>query len=246
MTVIESPENAGHPRDDAPLPYWMNRPCPSWCTIAHKDEDTCEDRVHMSEMRRLGLVLEDPPEVEVDGKVLDDGPAALSVSMWQHYRERAPYIAVIRNDVAVSRCEVAEADELASLLLDAADLGEKAEEAPLTNARPSWQSLPCPAWCTFTHDETDIQLDRVHADDPQRVTLTMENPEAMPGKQWRPRTASVSLLQGWREREPCVSLLFLGQFTHLTLSEARELAGALTGFVQEANDEAPDAPESTA
>jgi hypothetical protein len=42
------PGNAGHPLAEAPLPYWLDRPCPAWCvlTTPHQDHDDYDDRLH--------------------------------------------------------------------------------------------------------------------------------------------------------------------------------------------------------
>jgi hypothetical protein len=117
--------------------------------------------------------------------------------------------------------------------------------APDVPARPYWQDRPCPSWCRVVvpHEDHFPPEDRFHASPHHEVTLTLEAadvsrfPDGNGGTvlEVSPSFITAGLLQGWREREARVILTHAG--THdieLTVAEARELVGALSGLVRQA------------
>jgi hypothetical protein len=114
------PGNAGHPLDVAPLPYWLDRPCPSWCvTLPHADVDHPDDRLHIGASWDVVLTQE-PPDVftDVDGTVLSSEPVRLMAAVYQGYRDRDPYVSMDLGDAKCREVELtfAEAAELAAAL----------------------------------------------------------------------------------------------------------------------------------
>jgi hypothetical protein len=121
------PGNGGHPLDEAPLPYWLDRPCPPWCLIStpHEDREACEDRLHQSASREISLTVQPPAVFEVNGRVIATSQARVVVGMWQHVKDRDPHITLIVNDTTETSFTLAEAAALARLLT-AAPSGEYA------------------------------------------------------------------------------------------------------------------------
>lgn len=138
MTVVESPEtavlndasvvfpmsrvvpgNAGHPLDDAPLPYWLDRPCPPWCTMIrpHGDEMLADDRLHRGDCYDVELTQE-PPDVFTfaDGRVLSSEPFILMAVLYQHYKAASPHISLNIDAGTDVDLTLAEAGELAAAL----------------------------------------------------------------------------------------------------------------------------------
>jgi hypothetical protein len=107
---IPFPANAGHPLDEAPLPYWLSEPCPSWCALTspHDDHEMYADRMHASAGHEIELSQEPPRKSD---------PSHLNAEMWQHYRDRDPHIVLTVNDHEEVLLELAEARKLARLLL---------------------------------------------------------------------------------------------------------------------------------
>ena len=103
MTPV--PANAGHPLDEAPLPYWLTEPCPPWCelTTPHGDSELYADRLHSSVSHC----------VTADG---EDSPADISAALWMHYRESRPHICLNIGIADETSLELPEAAELARLL----------------------------------------------------------------------------------------------------------------------------------
>jgi hypothetical protein len=112
------PSNGGHPLDKAPLPYWLDRPCPPWCmiTVSHQDHEARDDRLHQSASYEIDLTLQPPHDFKIGGKVVASGPAHLTVGLWQHYLQRDPYVCIIINDSDEISLSPPEAAELARLL----------------------------------------------------------------------------------------------------------------------------------
>jgi hypothetical protein len=251
MTVLDMPvaeitapaSNAGFPLADAPLPYWQDRPCPSWCmmTVPHRDHELFDDRLHMGASREIVMTLEAQPTDEFG----PGGPANLIVGLWQHYREYAPHITLIVNSRRDINFTLSEARELAAVLEATGYQAGKFWEARPETARPYWQNLPCPGWCTWTHEEDIDPQGRFHASDYAMVTLTMEKPDVsvQPGPKdtqhpapiiTEPVLIGVRLEQGYREYEARVSIVVYDEYYDLTLTEGAELAEALGEIVREA------------
>ena len=116
--------------------------------------------------------------------------------------------------------------------------------APDLAERPYWQDQPCPPWCTMVvpHQDHDRPEDRFHLGVIHDITLTLEAgyvvrfPDGKGGtvQEVSPSFINAGLWQGWREREARVLLVHAG--THdieLTISEARELTGALSTLLDQ-------------
>jgi hypothetical protein len=134
MTVTESPQagepavasawhpavpgNAGHSLDKAPLPYWLDRPCPPWClmTIPHEDGEMPSDRQHMSVFYEVDLTQEPPLAVSEALEDEEDESATLSAGLWQHHTARDPHLTLIINHGTDVEFTLAEAGELAAAL----------------------------------------------------------------------------------------------------------------------------------
>lgn len=102
---------------------------------------------------------------------------------------------------------------------------------------PSWQALPCPAWCTWQpHAEADHPEDRHHTSTEARRALPLEPPAELQTGQYEPEYVTAYLWQHVREVEPTIRLS-KGESRegfHLTLDDAEVLAGLLEGLVNEA------------
>jgi hypothetical protein len=258
MSVIETapedaavfpaiPGNAGHRIDEAPLPYWLDRPCPAWClmTVPHEDHEMVDDRCHMSASFQFESPLEEPDvSRNADGSVVACHPARVGAGMWQHYREGDPYIALLHNDDKSFHLTVTEAASLAETLMKTADRASEIEPVISGGSRPFWQVEPCPAWCTTTHEDADACEDRIHVGDYWWLTMTMENPiiraQSDSGTDCQPAQTGVRLEQGWREIEARVTLVCRDDYMALTLGGASELAGALTSLLRQARDDGQD------
>ncbi len=119
------PGNGGHPLDEAPLPYWLDRPCPPWCLIStpHEDREACEDRLHQSSSHEIALTVQPPAVFEVNDHVIATSQARVTAGMWQHVKDRDPHITLTVNDTTETSFTLAEAAALARLLT-AAPSGE--------------------------------------------------------------------------------------------------------------------------
>ena len=261
MTVTEAPEtvaqaggsaqfpaipgNAGHPLDEAPLPFWQSEPCPSWCvmTVPHEDEADYDDRLHMGAGHHIDLTLEEPNTFRAaDGRLMECDPRHLVAGLWQHYRDRDPYLTLILDGGLDIDFTLTEAAGLAAVLADLTRQAGAAGEAP-DRARPWWLDRPCPAWCTAAHKDADVTDDRFHAGDYRQLLLTMEGAEAAPEPgpgEVLPEAAvtlpyfGVRLEQGYREREARVIFAWRDEYTALTLAEAGELAAAVNDLLDSA------------
>jgi hypothetical protein len=106
MTITEQPPN------ETLLPYWLDRPCPTWCQTGHHDGHCWSDRVHSGgSMPEIELSLE--PGTEAGGQTF---PAFIGARLWMYYRDARPLIYLIVNDREEIRFELPEARELARLL----------------------------------------------------------------------------------------------------------------------------------
>lgn len=151
----------------APRPSWQDRPCPPWCmmSIPHRDEDMPDDRYHMSLIHQMDLTLNEAVTVySATGELIASGPACFSASLFQHYRERDPHIALIHNEKVDIQFTAAEASELARALTALAG-GDSAQDAQ------------CPSWCTDGPHADPFIGDRNHAGDYTMVTLTLAEPD---------------------------------------------------------------------
>lgn len=102
---------------------------------------------------------------------------------------------------------------------------------------PSWQTAPCPSWCTWApHREDELPEDRRHAGTNYRRALSLERPAEVETGRYEPETVGVYLWQHVREIEPTV-MVCKGESCEgfrLTLEDAEVLAGLLEGVVAEA------------
>lgn len=120
--------------DQENRPYWLNQPCPNWCTITHDDDDAVEDRSHWASWEgHVTLTLEDEKHEEFVfrhqyGHALV--PPHLLPNLKQQWRETEPAR-------WIGWCETnqgwwltpAEARELARVLVNGADVAE--DRAPV-------------------------------------------------------------------------------------------------------------------
>ena len=114
----------GHAPDPAALPYWQDRPCPSWChlLIPHKDHDSPADRLHMAPFHDIQLTLEAANVVRIpsaDGKVaLEVSPSFITAGLIQGWRDREARVTLIHAGTHDIELTVAEAAELAEALAE--------------------------------------------------------------------------------------------------------------------------------
>jgi hypothetical protein len=212
------PGNAGHPLDDAPLPYWLEGPCPPWCHLSmpHKDSGSSYMRQHESGYYLVSLTLEDPHDIEMH--------------MEQDYREREPHVSLILAFDGEPDMTLAEAAELTRMLKAVAADEGTAPGKPAS--APTWrQGEPCPAWCDGEHSATDEPRDRRHAGECRRLILTMMQAGAADAE---PPFIAARLEQGWREAEARIVLVYADQRLNLTRGEAREMADDLSGVLADA------------
>jgi hypothetical protein len=236
------PGHAGHPLSERPLPFWLDRPCPAWCTGGrfHTDGSPDRERIHMSDDRSVTLTLEPAGELhdDFDPDVAGHAPAIIDVRMWQHYRDAEPHLQFIFNCDDEPRLTMAEGGALADLLAGLADrAGDLAGDAP---GRPFWLPCPCPAWCAEKHGDGDHPDDRRHVGETRWVPLTMEAPFVAfpspakdgPEANWHPAQLGVALEQGWREAEARITVQYADdKYLDLTLAEARELAADIRSLL---------------
>jgi hypothetical protein len=83
------------PESDA-RPFWLNGPCPAWCTSAHLPSDHPEDRAHWSATWHVPLLLA-PAARTVDDA---EAPQRLKVTLWQPYRDAEPTVLLGTGDAA--------------------------------------------------------------------------------------------------------------------------------------------------
>src|SRR5579872_644574 len=114
MTITEHPL-ANTNDGTAPLPYWLDRPCPPWCKTEHHYYDRGEDRVHSSGGAGPEIELTLEPRVEIGGQTF---PAHIGGGMWMHYRDVRPHVYLLLNDREEILLEQPEALELGRLLAD--------------------------------------------------------------------------------------------------------------------------------
>jgi hypothetical protein len=105
----------------------------------------------------------------------------------------------------------------------------------LARKAPFWLTRPCPSWCQSDHDEADRPADRRHlsASLGSIVLTETEATESADGT-WQAQDIHIALTQHVRELDPLISCLGHGPAGawHLTVTEARELAAALTRAVE--------------
>ena len=230
MTVTESPEtaetadastwsptvpgNAGHPLDDAPLPYWLDGPCPPWCHLAMPHSDSDSMRWHEGGYREVSLSLVDP-DLYID------------ISVEQEWREREPHVSLTLAFDGEPDMTMAEAAELARVLKALAEAEGTTPRKP--TSVPAWrQSESCPAWCVGEHSATDDPRYPRHAGDYQRLILTIADASAAHAE---PPYIAARLEHGHREAGARIVIVYAHQRLNLTCGEAREMADDLTGIL---------------
>lgn len=115
--------------------------------------------------------------------------------------------------------------------------------------RPFWLTEPCPPWCAAEHLDTDHDHDRHHESDGVEVALSMHRAQYVEvGRDavGEPLRFDTSIVQGYREREPHISVwrhLHTSErtpgghvilATDLTLDEAERFANGILDKVKEA------------
>ncbi len=68
----------------APRPTWQQDDCPSWCAVAHHEDDHPDDRKHVSVTRTVPVV-----ELAVDGPTGRDVPRATELVVLAQRRDGA-------------------------------------------------------------------------------------------------------------------------------------------------------------
>lgn len=240
-----APANAGHPLDEAPLPFWLDRPCPSWCaSLRHTNEDTVRMRVHRGGDRSVALTLEQGHELHDSGDpdVTGYTMKCIDLGLAQHYREAEPHLHFIFACDDETDLTLAEGGALAAILTDLA--GRAGDLAAEEEDRPFWLTGPDLAWCAGGHEDGDEPDDRIHHGEYQHVNLTMMDPFAMwpsktgPEAEWQPQEIQAALEQGWREADARIILQYGDdKYLDLTLAEAGELAGDLSDLIHAAGEE---------
>lgn len=104
--------------------------------------------------------------------------------------------------------------------------------------RPTWQTQPCPPWCTWApHGEDELPEDRHHTSTTYKRNLALERPvKAGPGEDsWEPEYVGTYLWQHVREAEPTITLCKgeSNEGFRLTLDDAEVLAELLRSLVEE-------------
>lgn len=99
---------------------------------------------------------------------------------------------------------------------------------------PSWQTDPCPSWCTWQpHDEADHPDDRRHAGKILRRNLSLEQSAEVGKGGHEPEYVAAYLWQQVREIEPRI-IVSKGETSlefHLTLEDAVVVSMMLQGLV---------------
>lgn len=114
-------------------------------------------------------------------------------------------------------------------------MSESHDSRPDTsNVRPSWQTSPCPAWCTETHHERDRAGDRLHLADAGSLPMSFAEPIRVDGsdddvpldqQHWEPGVVEIEIVQEDREVAPRVVVVGLPR--DLTADEAVAVAETL-------------------
>jgi hypothetical protein len=214
-------------------PYWQDKACPPWClmSVPHQDHDLADDRFHMSAFYHVDLTLEDARSFrDLNGKLLSCEPAFLTVQLYQHYRDRDPQVTVTRNGEVDIPFTIIEAEEMAQVL---ASLKGQAANSQLLA-----QGNRCPSWCTVDpHEVTERLTDRIHMSDYLMVTLGLDEPyflgllEARQADKLttvQPQLIGIRLEQSWGEFEARIVIVYRDDYLSMTLTEAQEIAEALT------------------
>lgn len=134
------------------------------------------------------------------------------------------------------------ADEVrafAAALLDDADRIEDPASATLPMgeaAMPSWQTTPCPAWCTWAPlSEREMPADRSHVSVGYRRALSLELPVETVGGEWEPDYQCPPVAVRARGRADCeVAKGDLPEVLTLTVADAEALAEGPRSLVEEA------------
>jgi len=121
--IDEPPAGAGRHAFSRTGPFWLTRPCPSWCQTDHTEADRPADRRHVS--GPLGNVV----LTETEAAAATDGswqPQDVHVALTQHVREFEPLISCRGHGPAGTwHLTVAEARELAAALTRAVEATER-------------------------------------------------------------------------------------------------------------------------
>jgi hypothetical protein len=238
--------NGGEPLAEYPLPFWLPKPCPSWCRTPHKDCDSTMMRAHMSGHHSVMLSAETGGELrdDHDPSVQGWSPWSIDFEVHQGYREAEPYIHFLFACDGEHNATLDEAQALAGLIQDRIDhAGDMADGvSPQTPGKPFWLEA-CPAWCVARHEDKDHPHDRMHSSDYQSVVLSMEaaydgaiHPAGSDNApMWVPLDLHVALEQDWREIEARIVIEYGNdQSVSLTVDEACELAADIIQVVASA------------
>ncbi|GAB3848965.1 hypothetical protein GCM10029963_32640 [Micromonospora andamanensis] len=206
---------------------------PVWCVHGHFDDDRAVDRRHVSDPVLMRTTL---AEAVDRGEQLPPSrrwePAHLTIRLVQRLNELHPVLTLHRASRVIEpwvTVTVAEAGQLADLLILAAERGElpaPADAAPEDS--PFWQDTACPRWCAGHHRPDDAPEDRVHGGEllPNRgaaVDLVLEKAD-----EDGPQQLEVSVTQHYRSRTAVVYVIKSERSELLlTPAEARVLAGHL-------------------
>lgn len=66
----------------APRPTWQQDDCPSWCVVAHHEDDHPDDRKHLSATRTVPVI-----ELTADGQTGRDVPRAAELVVLMQRRD---------------------------------------------------------------------------------------------------------------------------------------------------------------
>ncbi len=120
--VDDSLVSAGRHALARKAPFWLTRPCPSWCQSDHSEADRPADRRHLSAPLGSVVLTETEAAASADGSWQ---PQDIHVALTQHVRELEPLISCGGHGPAGAwHLTVAEARELAAALTRAIEATE--------------------------------------------------------------------------------------------------------------------------
>jgi hypothetical protein len=115
-------------------------------------------------------------------------------------------------------------------------MNDSNDESAQTNL-PSWQTEPCPSWCTWApHEERTHPEDRFHTSVDRRRNLPLERPAEVEPERWESEYLAAYLWQHEREVEATITVCKgeSNEGFRLTLSDAEAVAAMLNELVAEA------------